>query len=199
MFTGIVQDIGKVTELDKNNGDWRLVIETRLPLTATRLGASICCGGVCLTVIEKTEHSFTVQVSQETLGKTTILHWQEGTQINLEPALRMGDELGGHLLSGHIDGVLRVLGRENMGDSVVFRFEAPKDFAKFIAAKGAVAINGVSLTLNQVDGPCFDINLIPHTLKMTTLGQLAIGDEANFEVDMIARYTERMLQGRLSS
>jgi riboflavin synthase len=197
MFTGIIQDIGKLAELHKNSGDWRLVIETRLPLAMTALGASICCGGVCLTVIEKTENTFTVQASQETLGKTTLVHWQEGSTINLEPALRMGDELGGHLLSGHVDGVLRVTACQPVGDSVRYEFEVPKAFAKFIAPKGSVAINGVSLTVNHVDGLCFDVNLIPHTQKMTTLGQLAVGDEANFEIDMIARYTERMLQGRV--
>jgi riboflavin synthase len=199
MFTGIIQDIGEVTALDKASGDWVATVTTRLPLEQTVLGASIACGGVCLTVIAKTANSFTVQVSQETLSKTTIVHWHVGSRINLETALRMGDELGGHLLSGHIDGLLRVMAKEVVGDSLVYKFEIPHAFTKFIAAKGSVSIDGVSLTINEVEGARFTVNLIPHTQKMTSLGALVVGDEANFEIDMIARYVERMLNGRSAS
>ena len=198
MFTGIIQDIGEVVRLDKK-GDWTLAIATKMPLEQTVIGASIACSGVCLTVIEKSAGQFVVQVSEETLSKTTIIHWRTGAKVNLEPALRMGDELGGHLLLGHVDGLLRVVTREQVSDSLRYVFEIPAGFAKFIAAKGSVSIDGVSLTVNDADDLRFSVNLIPHTQQMTTLGNLAVGDEANFEIDMMARYAERLLRGKLPS
>ncbi|HEU0118672.1 MAG TPA: riboflavin synthase [Alphaproteobacteria bacterium] len=193
MFTGIVQDIGEIASIDKQ-GDWTIAIKTRkFPLDKTAIGASISCSGVCLTVIEKAAAQFKVRVSMETLSKTTAVHWREGGKINLEPALKMGDELGGHLLSGHVDGLARVTDKSVSGDSIIYIFDVPRAFAKFIAPKGSVAIDGVSLTINAVDDTRFGINIIPHTQKETTLASLNQGDEANFEIDMIARYVERML------
>lgn len=202
MFTGIIQDIGTITAIDKQ-GDWTLTIATeKLALDKTALGASISCSGICLTVIDLESRSgdmrsnrdqFKVQISMETLSKTTAIHWRLGQRINLETALKMGDELGGHILSGHVDGVARVVGKEPERDSLRYVFEVPSQFAKFLAPKGSAAIDGVSLTVNEVNGAKFSVNIIPHTQNMTTLAALEIGDEVNFEVDMIARYVERML------
>jgi len=193
MFTGIVQDIGEIAAIDKQ-GDWTLTIAVKkFPLDKTSIGASISCNGICLTVIEKENNQFKVQVSAETLSKTTALHWRTGTRINLEPALRMGDELGGHLVSGHIDGVARLKDKQKEGDSWRYLFEAPHEFAKFIAPKGSITLDGVSLTINEVKGAQFGVNLIPHTLSETALGTLEPGGEVNFEVDMMVRYVERLL------
>ena len=194
MFTGIIQDIGTIAVIDKQS-DWTLTIKTdaKLPLDKMDLGASIACSGICLTVTEKNASQFKVQVSQETLSKTTAVHWKTGSNINLEAALRAGDELGGHLLSGHVDGVARVVSRTPEGDSIRFQFEVPETFARLLAPKGSAAIDGISLTVNEVSGARFGVNIIPHTQKMTTIAALNPGDEANFEVDMIARYVERML------
>lgn len=191
MFTGIVQDIGAITAIDKK-GDWIITVATSLPLASTVIGASIAHSGVCLTVIEITKQEYKVQLSEETLSKTTALHWQVGTRVNLETALKAGDELGGHYVSGHVDGIARVVAVANSGDSLRLQFDVPMDFAKFIAAKGSVTIDGVSLTVNHVEGAQFGVNIIPHTQKVTTLGALKVGDETNFEVDMIARYVDRM-------
>ena len=206
MFTGLIQDIGTIAAINKD-GDWIVVIETqKLLLDKIQIGASIACSGICLTVTEIRSQSmlrgannngrdhFKVQISGETLSKTTALHWRPGAQINLETALRMGDELGGHLLSGHVDGLARVIDKKSDGDSIRFEFEAPEAHKKFIANKGSVAIDGVSLTVNGVNGSHFDVNIIPHTQQMTTLKALNVGDEVNFEVDMIARYVERMMK-----
>jgi len=192
MFTGIIKDIGHIVGLDKQ-GDWVATIETQLPLQQTSLGASIACNGICLTVIKKDTSQFTVQISMETLSKTTAVHWREGTSVNLEPALRMGDELGGHLLSGHVDGLARVVSRGSEKDSLHLVLEIPKSFGKFIAAKGSIALDGVSLTINHVQDIRFDVNIIPHTQNMTTLAERQVGDEVNFEIDMMARYIERMI------
>ena len=195
MFTGIVQDIGTVASIDKQ-GDWTIAIKTnKFSLDITAIGASIACSGICLTVVEKAAQ-FKVRISQETLSKTTAIHWREGARINLEPSLKMGDELGGHLVSGHIDGLVRVAEVTAAADSKRYVFEVPKAFAKFLAPKGSISIDGVSLTINGVDGTRFGANIIPHTQAETTLGSLNSGDEANFEIDMIARYVERMLATR---
>lgn len=193
MFTGIVQDIGEIIAIDKR-GDWVVTVATRLPLANTVVGASVSHGGICLTLIEIQPQNgrYKIQLSQETISKTTALHWQVGSRVNLEPALKAGDELGGHYVSGHVDGLARVTGVAEAGDSRRVQFEVPQEFAKFIAAKGSVTIDGVSLTVNGVDGACFDVMIIPHTQKVTTLGGLKSGDEVNFEVDIIARYVERM-------
>lgn len=193
MFTGIIQNIGTVAEIVKQ-GDWVLTIKTGLPLAATPIGASIACSGACLTVISKTADTFTVQASHETIDVTTIKHWSVGTRVNLEPALRMGDELGGHLVSGHVDGIAKLFSRAADSDSVRLIFDAPEAFQRFIAPKGSVVIDGVSLTVNEADGTRFGINIIPHTQTATTLGALQAGDEVNFEVDLIARYLDRLIQ-----
>jgi riboflavin synthase len=199
MFTGIIQDIGEIVAIDKK-GDWNVTIKTAaLPLDKMALGASVACGGVCLTIIEKSKTEFRVQVSMETLGKTVAAQWKVGQRINLEPALRAGDELGGHLLSGHVDGVAKVTGRTPESDSLRYQFEVPQAFVRFLAPKGSVAIDGVSLTVNEVEGTRFGINIIPHTQGMTTLAALNVGDTVNFEIDMIARYVERMLNARIAA
>lgn len=192
MFTGIIQDIGEIATIDKQ-GDWTVTIKTKkLPLEKTVIGASVACSGICLTIVQKDKAQFKVQVSMETLSNTTAIHWHAGSHINLEPALRIGDELGGHLVSGHVDGLARVVDRGIAGDSLRYLFEVPDEFARFIAPKGSIAIDGVSLTVNDVDGVRFGVNIIPHTQHITTLKAHGIGQEVNFEVDMIARYIERM-------
>jgi riboflavin synthase len=196
MFTGIVQDIGIVTDIAKK-GDWLLTIKTNhMSLAHTTIGASVSCSGICLTVIAKTNDSFQVQASAETLAKTTMMHWQSGTCINLEPALRMGDELGGHLVTGHVDGVAFVTSKNKEGDSIRLQFEAPAEYTRFLAPKGSAVVDGVSLTINEIDHARFGVNIIPHTQTATTLGKIAIGDAVNFEVDMIARYVEQLLHSK---
>jgi riboflavin synthase len=196
MFTGIVQDIGEIAAIDKT-GDWTVTIAvSKLALGNMPIGASVACNGICLTVIEKATDQFKVQISGETLSRTTAAHWSKGGRLNLEPALRLGDELGGHLVSGHIDGIARVRHKRKDGDSVRLTFEVPSEFAKFVAPKGSVALDGISLTVNEVEGACFGVNIIPHTLAHTTIGALEAGGEANFEVDLMARYAERLLSQR---
>jgi riboflavin synthase len=196
MFTGIVQDIGEVAALEKR-GDWTVSIKARkLPLTKFSVGASICCSGICLTVVERGFDRFKVQLSPETLSKTTAMNWNVGTQIDLEPALRAGEELGGHLLSGHVDGIAYVTDKRPDGDSIRYRFEAPPEFARLLAPKGTVALDGVSLTVNEVMGREFGVNIIPYTQKTTTFGALEVGTAVNFEVDMIMRYVERLISNK---
>ncbi len=195
MFTGIIQDTGAITALDQQ-GDWRLTVATALALGDVALGASVACSGVCLTVIDKCSNHFMVQLSAETLAKTTAGHWRVGTRLNLERALRVGDELGGHMLLGHVDGVARVLERRVDQDSLRFTFELPAAFARFLAPKGSIALDGVSLTINEVEGARFGVNIIPHTQQMTTLAERLIGEDVNFEVDMMARYIDRLMQNR---
>ena len=191
MFTGIVQDIGEITAIDKR-GDWVMTIATKLDLSKTPIGASVSHSGICLTVLEVDGHEYKVQLSEETLSKTTALRWQAGSRVNLETALKAGDELGGHYVSGHVDGIARVVEVKDAGDSRRLQFDVPMEFAKFIAPKGSITIDGVSLTVNHVDGARFDVNIIPHTRKITTLGDLTYSDETNFEIDMIARYVARL-------
>lgn len=193
MFTGIVQDVGTVVEVDKS-GDWTLKIKTnKLSLLNTTVGSSMSCAGVCLTIIAKTYNTFQVQASAETLSKTTIMKWVPGTLVNLEPAMRVGDELGGHIVTGHVDGVAFVASKEKCGDSIRYQFDAPHELSRFIAPKGSIAIDGASLTINAVDHALFNVNIIPHTQNVTTLSKLAVGDAVNFEVDLLARYAERLL------
>lgn len=192
MFTGIIQDIGVIEDIDRL-GDWTVTIATRLPLESTKPGASIACSGICLTVIDIKPNSFRVQVSAETLARTTAAHWNIGSKVNLEPALRMGDELGGHMVAGHVDGLAAVVAKRREGDSFRLRFEAPKELAVFLAPKGSVALDGVSLTVNDVEDSLFGVNIIPHTRLMTTLGQKMPGEPVNFEADMIARYVARIV------
>jgi riboflavin synthase len=192
MFTGIITDVGRVLAIEPD-GDPRYRIETRYDTASIALGASISHSGVCLTVIATGPGWFDVQVSAETLGLTTIKHWQVGTRINLETALRLGDELGGHIVSGHVDGVGRIVERRSEQDSVRFTIEVPPALERLVARKGSVAIDGVSLTVNEVEGTRFGINVIPHTQQWTTFGEASVGQEVNIEVDMLARYVARLL------
>lgn len=199
MFTGIVQSFGEIAAIDKN-GDWIVtIVADKLSLDKTDVGASIACSGICLTVIEKAQDRFKVQVSAETLSCTTALHWKPGLRLNLEPALHAGDELGGHIVAGHIDGIARLKEKHGENDSLRCIFEVPHEFAKFIAKKGSITLDGVSLTVNEAAGNRFGVNLIPYTLAHTTIGALDVGDEANFEVDLMARYAERLMEQRAAS
>ncbi|HEY3731954.1 MAG TPA: riboflavin synthase [Steroidobacteraceae bacterium] len=194
MFTGIVQDIGRVAAIEPRGGDLRLTISSeRLDLTRTVTGDSIAVAGVCLTAIALQVHAFSADVSRETLAHTTVGDWQVGRRVNLEPALRAGDALGGHLVVGHVDGVAQIRGRIESARSQCFRIQAPDELVRYLARKGSVAIDGVSLTVNTVCGSEIEVYLVPHTLEVTTLAQLTAGDRVNLEVDLIARYTERLL------
>jgi riboflavin synthase len=194
MFTGIVTDMGEVLELEQK-GDLRARIGTHYDTSRIDIGASIACEGVCLTVIAlgtSPRNWFDVEISAETVSKTNLNGWHVGKRLNLERALKVGDELGGHIVSGHVDGVAEVVGVRPEGDSLRVTFRAPEDLAKFIAPKGSVALNGTSLTVNEVDGRDFGINFIPHTQKVTTWGSVAVGDRINLEVDTMARYVARL-------
>ena len=192
MFTGIITDIGRVRAIEPG-GDPRYTIETRHDTSKIALGASIACSGCCLTVTETGPGWFKVQVSAETLSLTTLKDWREGTRINLEFALKVGDELGGHIVSGHVDGIGRIVERRPEQDSVRFVIEVPPALERLVARKGSIAIDGVSLTVNEVEGRRFGINIIPHTQQETTFGTAEIGQEVNLEVDMLARYVARLL------
>jgi riboflavin synthase len=195
MFTGIITGQGIVREATPLGAgqDMRLVIAADWPdIGATPLGASIACSGCCLTAIEVGGDWFAVTASAETLAHTTLGTWKPGTRINLERPLRVGDELGGHIVSGHVDGVGRVLSATPENASVRWRFEVPAALARFIAPKGSVAIDGVSLTVNEVEGSTFGVNIIPHTAAVTSFGQLKPGDTANIEIDTVARYVARL-------
>jgi len=199
MFTGIVTDIGTVEARDGN----RLRIASHYAPDCLEEGASVACDGCCLTVarLENGKDggaAFEVDVSNETASRTTLGAWREGTRVNLERPLALGEELGGHLVTGHIDGVAKVIDRKVDGDSIRFVLETPFDLARFIAAKGSVALNGVSLTVNEVDGNRFGVNIIPYTLTHTTLGDLKGGDLVNLEIDLLARYVERLAAGPLA-
>lgn len=191
MFTGIITDIGAVQAVTKG-ADTRFDIKTRYDMATVEIGASIACSGACLTVIEKGDGWFAVEASGETLDKTTAGNWQEGTPLNLERALKIGDELGGHIVTGHVDGVGTVLSVTPVGGSLKFDFEAPDALAKFIAAKGSVTVDGVSLTVNTVENNAFSVNIIPHTQTETTLGDLKAGGRVNLEIDVLARYVARL-------
>ncbi len=194
MFSGIIADVGTIKRAEDRNGGLRLSIATRaLGLDDVQIGDSIAVNGVCLTVIEHKAGTFVVDVSRETLNCTAGLD-AEGAPVNLEKALRLSDRLGGHLVSGHVDGVGDVIEFTDLGESWKLTVRAPQPLAKYIAIKGSITINGVSLTINQVRGSEFDVNLIPHTLAMTNLKNLRAGSRVNLEVDLIARYVERMMQ-----
>ena len=194
MFTGIITDIGTVLDLHRE-GDLRARIGTSYDVGGIDIGASIACDGVCLTVVDlgsSPRNWFDVQISAETLSCTTLGGWEKGHRINLERALRVGDELGGHIVSGHVDGLAQVIGVRPEGDSLRVTFRAPAALAGFIAPKGSVALNGTSLTVNAVDGTDFGINFIPHTQQATTWGTVAEGDAVNLEIDTMARYVARL-------
>jgi riboflavin synthase len=194
MFTGLIRDVGTVIAVTKPNPDERVfTIKTALPVDIYPLGASIACNGCCLTVTEKTADTFTVMASAETLSKTALADWTEGTVINVEPSLRMGDELGGHLVFGHCDGLATLETVVADGDSWRLTFRLPADKARYVASKGSVALDGISLTVNEVNGDTFGVNIIPYTWEHTNLSQRKVGDRLNFEIDMLARYVARLL------
>ncbi|WP_439559984.1 riboflavin synthase [Roseinatronobacter sp.] len=191
MFTGIITDIGIVSDIVQE-GDLRARIRTSYDTDSIDLGASIASDGVCLTVVALGPDWYEVQVSAETVAKTNLGAWKNGRRVNLERALKVGDELGGHIVSGHVDGLAHVVGLDADGDSTRLRLRAPDHLAGFIAPKGSVTLNGTSLTVNEVDGAEFGINLIPHTKQVTTWGDVALGDSINLEVDTMARYVARL-------
>lgn len=193
MFTGLITDLGRVRRIDATSGGARLVIETAYAMAAVKIGASIACSGACLTVVEKGAGSFAADVSAETLACTTIGGWKAGDRVNLEQSLRLGDALGGHLVSGHVDAVTSVLERRPDGDSQRFSFLIPQGCERLVAAKGSICLDGVSLTVNEVETDRFGVNVIPHTAERTTFGALGPGDRVNLEVDMIARYVARLM------
>lgn len=194
MFTGIISDIGRVRAL-QHAGDVRIEIETVYDTGEIDIGASISCSGACLTVVDKGPGWFAVDASAETMARTKLGTWQEGSRVNLERALRVGDELGGHIVTGHVDGLCEVVDKNEEGDSIRYRFQVPGEWAHYIAAKGSVTLDGVSLTVNEVEDDCFGVNIIPHTQKMTTFGELEVGGKLNLEVDILARYIARLSQG----
>lgn len=199
MFTGIVQEIGTVVRIEPRDGAALYEIMTSIPLDNLAIGASMCCSGVCLTVIGKGARSFMVQVSNATLDKTNLGEWNAGTAVNLEPSLKLGDELGGHIVTGHVDGVATLDKVYPDGASTRMVFSAPEELAPLIATKGCVALDGVSLTVNMVDGARFSVNIIPHTWSHTTFGQIKVGQHVNIEVDPLARYIARRLEYPLNA
>lgn len=197
MFTGIVQDVGTVRARDNRGGDARIVIAfNHLKASDFRIGDSICVQGCCLTATELLDDAFTADVSRETLSLTTLGDLAVGSPVNLEPSLKAGDSLGGHLVSGHIDGVAEIISISSDARSTRIRIAVPSDLARFIARKGSVAVDGVSLTVNEVEAATFGVNIIPHTQTVTTLGKLVGGSRVNLEVDQVARYVERLLAPR---
>ena len=197
MFTGIVTDVGRVRHIEKR-GDTHIVISTSYDLSNVDMGASIACSGVCMTVVDKgtgKDSWFAVTASGETLSKTTIGSWKAGDPVNLERPMRVGDEFGGHIVSGHVDGVAEVKLMVPEGESTRITFEVPPALSKFIASKGSVALDGVSLTVNEVEGTRFGVNIIPHTSKVTTFGRLKPGSKVNLEIDLLARYVARLVKG----
>jgi len=192
MFTGIITDLGRVRAVGRG-AMTRLEIETKYPAESITIGASIACNGACLSVVERGPGWFAVEASGETLSKTTLGKWRAGTAVNLERPLKLGDELGGHLVLGHVDGVGRIIERRQDGGSIRLTVEAPGELARFIAAKGSIAIDGVSMTVNEVSGPQFGVNVIPITQRETKLGVLAVDASVNLEIDMMARYVARLM------
>jgi riboflavin synthase len=201
MFTGIVTDFGEVRSVHpRANNLSRVTIYTRYPRAELVEGASVACSGVCLTVVDTGEEDgrvwFAADAAAETLAVTTVRHWRHGTRVNLERPLKVGDELGGHMVAGHVDGVAAVIAREDMTDMARFTLRAPPALARFIAPKGSVALDGVSLTVNQVEEDTFTVLIIPHTLAVTSFGALREGSEVNLEIDTMARYAARLMEAR---
>lgn len=194
MFTGIVTDVGKVRHVEKR-GDTHIVIATKLDVSQIEMGASVACSGACMTVVDKgtaKDRWFAFTASGETLSKTTLGSWKAGDAVNLERPMRVGDEFGGHIVTGHVDAVAEIVSVKPEGESVRMVFEVPAKLARFVAQKGSVALDGVSLTVNDVDGSRFGVNIIPHTKKVTTFGRAKPGTKMNFEVDLMARYVARL-------
>ena len=200
MFTGIILAIGKIAAIERRAGDCRLKIDTgKLSLTDAALGDSIAVNGVCLTAVELGTHYFCADVSNETLSRTLLNSATIGTPVNLELALTPSTRMGGHIVSGHVDGVGKIIEKKADGRSFRFKFKAPDNLAKYIAEKGSICINGISLTVNEVNGAVFSVNIVPHTLKETTLGEATVGSLVNLEVDLLARYMERLMQGEAAA
>ncbi|MDO9424834.1 MAG: riboflavin synthase [Methylobacter sp.] len=196
MFTGIILAVGRISAIEQKAGDCRLTIETgKLPLYDVVLGDSIAVNGVCLTAVELGTHYFCADVSNETLSRTILNAATVGTPVNLELALTPSTRLGGHIVSGHVDGIGVVTEKRADGRSFRFKFKVPDNLAKYIAEKGSICINGISLTVNEVDGSVFSVNIVPHTLKETTLDDAVVGTKVNLEVDLLARYIERLIKG----
>jgi len=193
MFTGIIHDVGHITVMRREGAGMHLAIETALDMSNWQNGDSVAVDGCCLTVTEFGNHTFSVTLSQESLGLTAFGQACEGKKINLEPALRMGDALGGHMVSGHVDGAGTVNDIQAVGEHRIFRFSVPENLARYVVKKGSVTVNGASLTVNEVDGCAFEVNLIPYTLANTNLGDLTCGDRVNIETDMYGRYVERLM------
>jgi riboflavin synthase len=196
MFTGIVTDVGKVRHVEKR-GDTHIVIATKFDVSQIDMGASIACSGACMTVVDKgsaKDRWFAFTASGETLSKTTLGTWKVGESVNLERPMRVGDEFGGHIVTGHVDAVAEIVSVKPEGESVRVIFEVPKKLSKLVAAKGSVALDGVSLTVNDVDGTRFGVNIIPHTQQVTTFGRAKPGVKVNFEADLMARYVARLVQ-----
>jgi riboflavin synthase len=202
MFTGLITDIGEVIATEQNNDVRRLRVACSYPVTTISLGASIACSGPCLTAVAVGEDSgrawFEIDAGQETLERTTLGEWRLGRRLNLERSLKLGDELGGHLVSGHVDGTATIVAREDLGTTARFTVDAPKPLARFIAEKGSVALDGTSLTVNSVSGSQFSVLLIPHSLAVTTWHERRAGDRVNIEVDTMARYAARLSETSLS-
>ncbi len=200
MFTGIILAVGKIAAVQAQGGDFRFKIETgKLPIADAALGDSIAVNGVCLTAVELGANYFCADVSNETISRTGLKLARVGTAVNLELALTPTTRLGGHIVSGHVDGLGVVMSKHQDGRSFRFKFKAADDLAKYIAEKGSICINGVSLTVNEVDGAMFTVNIVPHTLQETTLGDMTAGTEVNLEVDLLARYMERLMKGEAAA
>jgi riboflavin synthase len=200
MFTGLVSDVGEVLAIEAGANLNHVRVACSYPVETMALGASIACGGPCLTVVARGEDGhrswFAVDVAAETLARTTARHWKTGTRLNLERSLKIGDELGGHIVTGHVDAVARIVAIEDFDGMRRIEIRAPHELARFIAEKGSVALDGTSLTVNSVDGDVFSVLLIPHTLKVTTWGERRAGDETNLEVDLMARYAARLFEAK---
>ncbi|MGN6210590.1 riboflavin synthase [Asticcacaulis sp.] len=194
MFTGIISSMGTVETLIKSDAGVRLTMHVDFDLDDVEIGASISHAGCCLTVVSKQGRSYDLDVSNETLSLTNLGQWQEGSKVNIERALKIGDELGGHIVSGHVDGLAKLISVKQDGDSYRLTFEAPAPLHRFIAPKGSVALDGISLTVNEVEGNTFGVNIIPHTWLHTTLSKTSVGDSVNLEVDRLARYAARWFE-----
>ena len=199
MFTGLIEGTGKLVKIEPQGKDMRLSIEASFELDELQKGESVSVNGVCLTVVSGNERTFTADVSQETLSRSTIPRLRLGDEVNLERALRLGDRVGGHLVNGHVDGKARVILRKKRGDSLVFAFEVAPALARYLIEKGSVAVDGVSLTINRCDEKSFEVNLVPHSARVTNMGNLKVGDQVNIEVDVIGKYVEKFVRNLQNS
>ena len=199
MFTGLVEGTGTILRLERAGKDLRLTVQVSFEQHELEIGESIAVDGVCLTVVGSGEGAFTVDVSQETLSRSTLGQRRQGDEVNIERALRLGDRMGGHLVNGHVDGTGRVAARRWQGESIVFQFEVPAEVSRYLIEKGSVAVNGVSLTVNRCDGRHFEVSIVPHTARATTMAKLQVGDVVNVEVDIIGKYVEKLLLQRSGS